>query len=136
MAQGRAHRILAGAFFPPLVGWVLFLLIGSFYSTQMDSDGSVFPDAYFLLFFAYFYVFIPALIFSLFMEFLVAKWVKSDLLGVVIGGCCGTVVGLLLGTLWWQIGLLTGILIGWYLRKNLSQTVNKSNQQGPLAGTR
>ncbi len=128
MKQGQIYRITVGIIYPPLVGWTLFILLGVFYESP-EANGSIFPIAFFFLLFAYLYMFIPSVIFSLLMEFIVNKRISNGLVAIAFAGFYGLIIGNFLGPLWWQVGLITGVLVGWYLRHNWHQTVNKSSKR-------
>ena len=121
MTQGRRYRILAGGLYPPLFGWVSMLLIGSTYSSEIS-----FSMALFMLFFAYFFMLIPSMILSISMEFIVASSINNHFLAVGIAGSYGAFCGYILGTIWWEVGLAVGVVVGWHLRRNQQLSVNKS----------
>ncbi len=121
MTIGRRYRIFAGVLYPPLLGWGMPVIVGSIFYSKISLSMS-----FFLLFFAYFYMLIPSMIFSLSMEFIVSRFISNHFLAVGIAGSYGAICGFVLGTFWWQVGLVVGAIVGWHLRRNQQLSVNKS----------
>ena len=131
MTQGRIYRIAAGAIYPPIAGWLGFFLIANIVSREPSVyfEYDKFKMALVFLVVAYGYTIIPSTLCSLFLEFVIHHFVKSDIVAISIAGLLGAGTGYYIGTLWWQIGLGTGLLIGWHLRSNYKRSIHESHQR-------
>ena len=122
----RAFRLLLGLVAPPILGSILFLILALIRDTsagllQIDRLFDYFAQLHVVIFFAFVFVGIQSLAFSLIMEFVVRPGVSglryflliSCLLGLLSGCVPGVLVDDLVSFL--PVGALVGIIVGFLI---------------------
>ncbi len=126
--KGRAYRLLAGIAYPAVLGWVILCIITVLYASG-DVNEENFITLLIILFFGFIYSSVPAILFSLAMEYFVNKHINHNVAITLLAGSYWLLFGYFLGGYFWQIGLLTGLVVGFHLRNhyNIANTAISEN---------
>lgn len=112
-------RMAVGVFMPAIIGTSLLFLLMSFVTQPQSSmPSSLYADGFKgMLVFAYMFVGIQSIIYSMIMEFWINPKIKSSFIVVGISAALGTLSGVVIfGYFLAIIGFLTGLIVGLYLR--------------------
>lgn len=130
--RSRIKRLLLGVFLPAIIGALIFVIEDFFRSIVNDKPlvnyFEIFP---FILLFAYMFVGIQSVIYSLIMEFLVNNRIKNNIVVVLLSTVLGILSGIIfLRTEFIITGAITGFVMGVGLRRSYNNSIanNVSNQ--------
>ena len=133
LSKPRLIRLLGGILLPPLLGALLiFVPVILFNMIATTSTGKNWQDIvsgiFIAILFAYIFAGLQSLVASLLMEFVVNPKARRDGLAVSAGGFFGllSVLPLASGLVFLPVGLIVGLLVGWWLRKSHNREFRKA----------
>lgn len=133
--QGRGVRLIIGFFIPLLILPVKYSILYMIETGDIIMGVKVIPG---MLFFTSFFTFVPALIYTFIMEYLINPKVHSDKTVIILSGLLGGLTGaqiLSYKTLekitiadfyWTAFGIVTGVIAGVILRRRYNRGRDKN----------